>query len=123
MLYITFCVDVQTRPHVYERVGALFNLRDQQVDRWLSILPSEDHNEQQAICLIGRSLLKRLALATAFALALVAAGCTGSNSNTSASSQSSEATQDTGITQSEDDVAGLVDIGGGRQMYLECRGT
>src|SRR5215212_3584834 len=78
MLYITFCVDVQTRPHVYERVGALFNIRDQQVDRWLSILPSEDHNEQQAICLIGRSLLKRLALATAFALALVAAGCTGS---------------------------------------------
>ena len=67
--------------------------------------------------------MKRLALATAFALALVAAGCTGTNSNTSASSQSSEATQDTAIAQRQGDFAGLVDIGGGREMYLECRGT
>src|SRR5829696_8459068 len=67
--------------------------------------------------------MMRLALATAFALALVAAGCTGSNSNTSAPSQSSEATQDTAIAQRQGDFADLVDIGGGREMYLECRGT
>jgi pimeloyl-ACP methyl ester carboxylesterase len=52
----------------------------------------------------------------------VAAGCSGSNSDTSASSQSSEATQDTFIAESEDDFAGLVDIGGGRKIYMECSG-
>jgi pimeloyl-ACP methyl ester carboxylesterase len=70
-----------------------------------------------------RSRSIRLALATSFALALVAAGCTSSNSDTSASSQSSEATQDTVIAQSEGDFAGLVDIGGGRKIYMECSGT
>jgi pimeloyl-ACP methyl ester carboxylesterase len=65
----------------------------------------------------------RLALATAVASVLVAAGCSDSNSDTSASSQSSEATQDTAIAESEGDFAGLVDVGGGREMYLECRGT
>ena len=65
----------------------------------------------------------RLALATALALALVAAGCTGTNSDISSSSQSSESTQDTASAQREGDFAGLVDIGGGREMYLECRGT
>jgi pimeloyl-ACP methyl ester carboxylesterase len=60
---------------------------------------------------------------TIVALALVAAGCSGSNSDTSVSSQSSEATQDTAIAESEGDFAGLVDIGGGRQMYMECSGT
>jgi pimeloyl-ACP methyl ester carboxylesterase len=60
---------------------------------------------------------------TIVAVALVAAGCSGSNSDTSASSQSSEATQDTATAESEGDFAGLVDIGGGRQIYLECRGT
>jgi pimeloyl-ACP methyl ester carboxylesterase len=57
------------------------------------------------------------------ALVLVAAGCTGSNSDTSASSESGEATQATAVQESEGDFAGLVDIGGGRQMYMECRGT
>jgi pimeloyl-ACP methyl ester carboxylesterase len=63
-------------------------------------------------------------LATALlALALVAAGCSGGNSSdTSASSGSSETTQDTAVEESEGDFVGLVDIGGGRQIYLECRG-
>jgi len=65
----------------------------------------------------------RLIRITIVALALVAAGCSGSNSDTSASSPSSEATQDTAIAESEGDFAGLVDIGGGRQMYMECSGT
>jgi pimeloyl-ACP methyl ester carboxylesterase len=67
----------------------------------------------------------RLMLATALlALALVAAGCSGgSSSDTSTSSESSETTQDTAVVESEDDFAGLVDIGGGRQMYMECTGT
>jgi hypothetical protein len=65
----------------------------------------------------------RLMFATALALVLVATGCTGSNSDTSASSQSSEATQATAMDETDSNFAGLVDIGGGRQMYLECRGT
>ena len=65
----------------------------------------------------------RLIRITIVALALVVAGCSGSNSDTSSSSQSSEATQDTAIAESEGGFAGLVDIGGGRQMYMECRGT
>jgi pimeloyl-ACP methyl ester carboxylesterase len=65
----------------------------------------------------------RLIRITIVAFALVAAGCSRSNSDTSASSQSSEATQDTAIAESEGDFAGLVDIGEGREMYLECRGT
>src|SRR3712207_9113285 len=60
---------------------------------------------------------------TIVAVALVAAGCSGSNSDTSASSQSSEATQDTAIAESEGDFAGLVDIGGGRPLFLGCRGS
>ncbi len=65
----------------------------------------------------------RLIHITIVALALVAAGCSGSSSDTSASSPSSEATQDTAVEESEGDFAGLVDIGGGRQIYLECSGT
>ena len=65
----------------------------------------------------------RLMVATVLlALALVAAGCSGGNSDTSASSESSEATQATAVEESEGDFAGLVDIGGGRQMYMECQG-
>ena len=67
----------------------------------------------------------RLMLATTFlTLALVAAGCSGggSNSDTSASSEPSETTQDTAVEESEGDFAGLVDIGGGREIYMECRG-
>ena len=65
----------------------------------------------------------RLTLATALALslALVVAGCSGSDSDTSASSESSEAAQ--ASTTARADFAGQVDIGGGRKMYLECRGT
>ncbi len=65
----------------------------------------------------------RLIRITIVAFVLVAAGCSGSNYDTSASSQSSEATQDTAIAESDSDFAGLVDIGGGRQMYMECSGT
>ena len=65
----------------------------------------------------------RLIRTTIVALALVAAGCSGSNSDTSASSESSEATQDTAIAGCEGDFAGLVDIGGGRELYLEYSGT
>jgi pimeloyl-ACP methyl ester carboxylesterase len=70
----------------------------------------------------------RLIRSIIVALTLVAAGCTGSNSDTSASSESSEATQVVAVKESESeksegDFAGLVDIGGGREMYLECRGT
>ena len=69
--------------------------------------------------LLARHLLvfySLLAYAGTLALVLVAAGCTGSNSNTSASSQSSEATQATTSADADGDFAGLVDIGGGRQM-------
>jgi len=62
-------------------------------------------------------------LATALALVLVAAGCSGSNSDTSASTGSSEATQAAVVEESEDDFAGLVDIGGGRKMYMEYQGN
>jgi pimeloyl-ACP methyl ester carboxylesterase len=66
----------------------------------------------------------RLILITIVSLALIAAGCSGgSSSDTSASSEPSEATQDTAVEESEGDFAGLVDIGGGRQMYMECSGT
>jgi pimeloyl-ACP methyl ester carboxylesterase len=65
----------------------------------------------------------RLIRITIVAFALVASGCSGSNYDTSPSSQSSEATQDTAIAESEGYFAGLVDIGGGREIYLECRGT
>src|SRR4051812_11012394 len=74
--------------------------------------------------LIRRSISKRLIFATILALALTVAGCSSeSGSDTSASSQPSEATQNTTIAETAGDFAGLVDIGGGRQMYLECRGT
>jgi len=52
---------------------------------------------------------------TIVALALVAAGCSGSNSDTS--------TQAAAVEEAEGDFAGLVDIGGGRQIYMECSGT
>ncbi len=64
----------------------------------------------------------RLIRITIVALALVAAGCSGSSSDTSASSESSEAGQAAAVEESEGDFAGLVDIGGGRQIYMECRG-
>ena len=60
---------------------------------------------------------------TIVALALLAAGCGGGGSGTPASSESGEAAQDTAIAGSEGDFAGLVDVGGGRQMYMECSGT
>ena len=66
----------------------------------------------------------RLIGITIVALALIASGCSGgSSSDTSTSSESSEATQDTAVEESEGDFAGLVEIGGGRQMYIECSGT
>jgi pimeloyl-ACP methyl ester carboxylesterase len=67
--------------------------------------------------------LIRLALATAFALALVSAGCSESSSDTSTSSRSNETTQAAAVEESDSDFAGLVDIGGGREIYLECHGT
>jgi pimeloyl-ACP methyl ester carboxylesterase len=54
---------------------------------------------------------------------LVTAGCSGSNSDASTSSGSSETTQAAAVEESESDFAGLVDIGRGRKMYLQCRGT
>jgi pimeloyl-ACP methyl ester carboxylesterase len=63
----------------------------------------------------------RLIRITIVALALVAAGCSGSSSDTSTSSGSNETTQAAAVEES--DFAGLVDIGGGRQMYMECSGT
>jgi pimeloyl-ACP methyl ester carboxylesterase len=66
----------------------------------------------------------RLIRITIVALALVAAGCSGSSSSdTSTSSESSEATQAAAVEEAEGDFAGLVDIGGGRQIYMECSGT
>ena len=66
----------------------------------------------------------RLIRITIVALALVAAGCSGgSSSDTSASSEPSETTQAAAVEKAEGDYAGLVDIGGGRQMYMECTGT
>jgi pimeloyl-ACP methyl ester carboxylesterase len=66
-------------------------------------------------------LFVRLIRITIVALALVAAGCSGSSSDTSTSSGSNETTQAAAVEES--DFAGLVDIGGGRQMYMECSGT
>ena len=64
----------------------------------------------------------RLIRITIVALSLVAAGCSdGSNSDTSTSSESNETTQAAAVEESG--FAGLVDIGGGRQMYVECSGT
>ena len=64
---------------------------------------------------------------TIVALALAAAGCGGGGGGggpgTPASSESGEAAQDSAIAESEGDFAGLVDVGGGRQIYLECSGT
>ena len=66
----------------------------------------------------------RLIRITIVALALVAAGCSGSSSSdTSTSSESDEATQAAAVEEAEGDFAGLVDIGGGRQIYMECSGT
>jgi pimeloyl-ACP methyl ester carboxylesterase len=71
---------------------------------------------------IERSHPIRLTLVTVL-LALVAAGCSVSGSDAPASSESSEATQAATTEETESDFAGLVDIGGVRKMYLECRGT
>jgi len=68
-------------------------------------------------------LSMRLIRITIVALALVAAGCSGSSSDTSASSGSNETTQAAAVEKSDSDFAGLVDIGGGRQMHMECNGT
>jgi pimeloyl-ACP methyl ester carboxylesterase len=65
----------------------------------------------------------RLIRITIVALALVAAGCSDSSSDTSTSSGSNETTQAATVEESDSDFAGLVDIGGGRQMYMECSGT
>ena len=66
----------------------------------------------------------RLIRITIIVLALIAAaGCSGSSSDISTSSEPSETTQNTAVVESEGDFAGLVDIGGGRQMYIECSGT
>jgi pimeloyl-ACP methyl ester carboxylesterase len=65
----------------------------------------------------------RLIRITIVSLALIAAGCSDSSSDTSTSSESSEATQDTAVDESKGEFASLVDIGGGRQMYIECSGT
>jgi hypothetical protein len=67
------------------------------------------------------TLSMRLIRITIVALALVAAGCSDGSSDTSTSSESNETTQAAAVEES--DFAGLVDIGGGRQMYMECRGT
>lgn len=65
----------------------------------------------------------RLIRITIVSLALIAAGCSGgSSSDTSTSSESSEAAQDTVVEESDSDFAGLVDIGEGRKIYMECRG-
>ena len=65
-----------------------------------------------------------LMLATALVdLALVTAGCGVDGSDASAPSKSSEATQAATIAETESDFAGLVDIGGGHEIYMECRGT
>jgi pimeloyl-ACP methyl ester carboxylesterase len=58
----------------------------------------------------------------ALALVVCAAGCSDSNPDTSTSSESSEAAQDTAVEESDSDFAGLVDIGEGRKIYMECRG-
>jgi pimeloyl-ACP methyl ester carboxylesterase len=55
------------------------------------------------------------------ALTLVAAGCSDRSSETSTSSGSSETTQAAAVEES--DFAGLIDIGEGRQTYMECSGT
>jgi pimeloyl-ACP methyl ester carboxylesterase len=70
-------------------------------------------------------LLVRLIRITIVSLALVvAAGCSGSSSETSTSSESSETTQEAAaVEESEGDFAGLVDIGGDRQIYMVCSGT
>jgi pimeloyl-ACP methyl ester carboxylesterase len=69
-------------------------------------------------------LSMRLIRITIVALTLVvAAGCSDSSSDTSTSSESNETTQAAAGEESDSDFAGLVDIGGGRQIYLECRGT
>jgi pimeloyl-ACP methyl ester carboxylesterase len=65
----------------------------------------------------------RLVRITIVALALVAAGCSDSSSDTSALSGSNESTQAAAVEESDSDFAGLVGIGGGRQMYMECSGT
>jgi pimeloyl-ACP methyl ester carboxylesterase len=65
----------------------------------------------------------RLIRITVVALALVSAGCSESSSDTSTSSGSNETTQAAAVEESDSDFAGLVDIGGGRQMYMECSGT
>lgn len=67
----------------------------------------------------------RLIRITVVSLALVvAAGCSDSSSDTSTSSGSNETMQEAAaVEESDSDFAGLVDIGGGRQMYMECSGT
>jgi pimeloyl-ACP methyl ester carboxylesterase len=62
----------------------------------------------------------RLIRITIVALALVASGCSDGSSDTSTSSWSNETTQAAAVEESN--FAGLVDIGGGRKMYMECQG-
>lgn len=64
----------------------------------------------------GVSARSRFAVSVFACTALILAGCTGA---------ASTSTPDTsnGATPARGDFAGLVDIGGGRTMYLQCQGT
>jgi len=63
----------------------------------------------------------RLMLATVLALGMggLIAGCAGSKTNSAA--ESAETTMAASATRA--DFSGLVDIGGGRKIYMTCRGT
>ncbi|GAA4475406.1 alpha/beta hydrolase [Rhodococcus olei] len=67
----------------------------------------------------------RLKVAVALlALSLATAGCSGGESGTPASSTAGHAGRATTITPGGNaDFAGLVDIGGGRKIYVECAGA
>ncbi len=65
----------------------------------------------------------RLMLATVLAVSFLAVGCAVSGSDAPASSGSGEATRSVTIEGTDGDFAGLVDIGGGREIFMECRGT
>lgn len=58
-------------------------------------------------------------------LALLLAGCAGSSDGSSSAAGSAEeaAASNTGGLDTGDSRSGLVDIGGGRELYLECRGA
>ncbi|MDF3312905.1 alpha/beta hydrolase [Rhodococcus sp. T2V] len=74
---------------------------------------------------MGSAISMRSKVATALiALSLAAAGCSGGTSDTSASSHASDAGRGGAIQpEGTGDFAGLVDIGGGRTIFIECAGT